>query len=102
MTSDGKSVPLRPVMEPLVWRLSPRQPGYVMTVWEETRVERRERSVAAAGSNSGEASIVYRRVEYLYKPNDQSRQADLRPRVERESSDAIQSRSGKKDLKLTG
>ena len=45
-------------------------------------MERKDRSVAAAGNNRGEASIVYGRVEYLYKPNDKSRQAG---RTDRES-----------------
>lgn len=45
-------------MVPFVLRLSPRQPGYVITVCAETRVERRERSVAEIDSNRDEVSIV--------------------------------------------
>ncbi len=40
--------PLPSGMLPLLWRLSPRQPGYVTTVWAETREERREKYVVAA------------------------------------------------------
>ena len=41
------SLPLKPVMLPVVCRLSPRIPGYVITVCEETRTESRERHVVA-------------------------------------------------------
>ncbi len=51
-------MPLRPVMEPFVWRLSPRQPGYVMTVCEETRADRKERRVIAADSDCMAPSMV--------------------------------------------
>ncbi len=51
-------VPFIPLMVPLEKRLSPRQPGYVTTVWAETRVERSERHEAAVRSNRGEPSIV--------------------------------------------
>ena len=44
---------------PLVFRLSPRQPGYVMTVCEETRVDRRQRqTVLVVRSKRRDESIV--------------------------------------------
>ena len=45
-------------MEPFECRLSPRQPGYVMTVWQEARVERRARKVVAMDSHDGEVSSI--------------------------------------------
>ena len=45
-------------MLPVVCRLSPRIPGYVMTVCEETRVESRERHVVARRSSGCDGAIV--------------------------------------------
>ena len=45
-------------MLPVVCRLSPRIPGYVMTVCEETRVENRERHVVVKRSNECDGAIV--------------------------------------------
>ena len=52
------SLPLNPVMLPVVCRLSPRIPGYVMTVCEETRVENRERHVVATRRSGCDGAIV--------------------------------------------
>ena len=60
------SLPLSPVMLPVVCRLSPRMPGYVMTVCEETRVKRRERHDVAVRSSGCDGSIV-RMVEVVGK-----------------------------------
>ena len=54
------SLPLNPVMLPVVCRLSPRMPGYVMTVCEETRLKRRKRHDVVARSSGCEGSIVKR------------------------------------------
>lgn len=43
---------------PFEFRLSPRHPGYVMTVWVETRVKRMERHVVVARNKRCEESIV--------------------------------------------
>ena len=53
-------------MLPVVCRLSPRMPGYVMTVCEETRVKRRERHDVAVRSSGCDGSIV-RMVEVVGK-----------------------------------
>ena len=52
------SLPLKPVILPVVCRLSPRIPGYVMTVCEETRVESRERHVVATRSSRCDLSMM--------------------------------------------
>ena len=52
------SLPLNPVMLPVVCRLSPRMPGYVMTVCEETNVKRRMRHDVVARSSECDESIV--------------------------------------------
>ena len=56
------SLPLYPVMLPVVCRLSPRMPGYVITVCEETRVKRRERHDVVARSSECDRSIMRRAV----------------------------------------
>ncbi len=52
------SLPLNPVILPVVCRLSPRIPGYVMTVCEETSVKSREKHEVAAKSSGFDVSIV--------------------------------------------
>ena len=52
------SLPLSPVILPVVCRLSPRMPGYVMTVCEDTRVKIRERHVVATRSSECDLSIM--------------------------------------------
>jgi hypothetical protein len=52
---------IRPLVSwtvPLEWRLSPLQPGYVMTVWAEMREVRRERMVRARSGNDESGRIV--------------------------------------------
>ena len=60
------SLPLNPVMLPVVCRLSPRMPGYVMTVCEETMVKRKKRHDVVARSSGCDGSIV-RMVEVVGK-----------------------------------
>ena len=45
-------------MLPVVCRLLPRIPGYVMTVCEETKVESRERHAVAMRSSGCDVSIM--------------------------------------------
>ena len=52
------ALPLNPVMLPVVCRLSPRHPGYVMTVCEETRLKNRERHDVATRSSECGLSIM--------------------------------------------
>lgn len=52
------SLPFKPVILPVVCKLSPRMPGYVMTVCEETRVKSRERHDVATGSRECAPNIA--------------------------------------------
>jgi hypothetical protein len=50
--------PLVSCTVPFVWRLSPLHPGYVMTMWEETREASRERrEIARTGDEQGRSIV---------------------------------------------
>ena len=58
-----RSLPSSPLIVPFVWRLSPRQPGYVMTVCEEAIPSRREMHVVTVSSDGGKQNMVRAVVE---------------------------------------